>query len=168
MATLPFDCDSDVCNRGEEGAFAHSDVALIKIWDIVIAVDFVNTFETAFFDHGQSTTWTFFSWLEKDADELVCWDLGSVVDQYLDCAKGSDHVSVMATHMCPIGSRPIFKMWIVFRNGQAIHVGAYRNCLGSVILNLGSFSPDIHNKSSACTFLDFNILQPHPFERLDQ
>jgi hypothetical protein len=43
---------------------AHPDVPFIEIWNVVEAINFVDAFETALFDHGLGPSGTFFCWLK--------------------------------------------------------------------------------------------------------
>ena len=63
MTTLADHSDLDSGDSGEEATLTDTDVAFIKVWDVVEAVDFVNAIHAAFFDHREGTTWAFLSWL---------------------------------------------------------------------------------------------------------
>lgn len=52
VAALADDLDLDESDGSEETSFTNSNVALIKIRNVVVAVDFVDTFKTTFLNHG--------------------------------------------------------------------------------------------------------------------
>lgn len=71
MASLADDFDIDVETRGKEATFAHSDVTLVEIGDVMEPIDFVDPFQTLFFNHGEGTTRILFSGLAEQSDAFI-------------------------------------------------------------------------------------------------
>lgn len=105
MTTLSIDLYSNLGDSCEESSLAHSDVSLVKVWNVVIPVNLINALEASLFDHLGRTPRSFLGRLVKKSDELVAWDLVSRVEHSLRAGSDCSHVSIMATKMGKISCR---------------------------------------------------------------
>ena len=64
MTSSAEDFDPHDHSGSEERPRADSDIALVKVGNVVEAIDLINTIEASIFDHVSRTTKPFFSWLE--------------------------------------------------------------------------------------------------------
>lgn len=65
MASLAFDCEFKARRAGQDWTFTNSDIALVKIGNVMKAVDLVDAVEAALLDHGKCTSRTFLRRLEQ-------------------------------------------------------------------------------------------------------
>ena len=71
MTSLTFYLKLDSGDSCEERSLANTDITFIKVWDVVKAVNFINTFHAAFLHHWQGSTWTLLCWLEEKPYSLI-------------------------------------------------------------------------------------------------
>lgn len=161
--------DSNNRNCCEKWTLTHSYVALVKVWDVVKTVDFVDTFEASILNHRFSTTWPFFGRLEQQSDTLALRDLIQVLLNNFSAGQKASHMPVMATHMSVVRLRPVRQIFGIFRDREAIHVSSQSDHIDSLLF--ASFGPStlkINNKTSYGALLDSFIFNTKTFQRVDQ
>lgn len=160
MTALAGDLDLDQRHRSEYRSLAHPDIALVKVWHIMVAVHLIDAFEAALFDHGQRTSRTLLGWLEKQSDHFVRWDLVSVGAVDLREGHQGSHVAVVTAHVSVIRLRLVVEIWIVFWDWKSVHVGTEGDAVDSAVLAILrhlAFSSQVHDHASAGAWLDLAL-----------
>lgn len=155
MTTLALDGDLHLGDGSEEATLADADVSLIKVWDVVVAVDFVDTDHAALFDHDWGSSWSFLSWLEEETQGLVLGKEVSVVADDLSYAQDGDHVAIVSAHVSMVCGGFVLKALVALRNGQSIHISSKSNDVARTSSVLRPCSLKVHNKTSNGAVLDF-------------
>jgi len=103
MATLAGYGDAYIGHFCKERAFTNSDVAFIKVGNIMVSIHLLDSLQTSSFDHGLCASWSFFSWLKQNPNKFIGRHLPSTVEEYPNSTQLRHHVAIMPTHMSIVG-----------------------------------------------------------------
>jgi len=169
VTSLANDGDLNLRYCCKKWTFTNSYVALIKVWDVVKAIDFVNSLQASFFNHRFSTAWSLFSRLEQKSDALALGDFIQVFLNDLSAGQKTSHVTVMATHMSMVCLRPVREIFGIFRDGETINVSSQSDHVYTFrFTSFGSNAFEINNKTRDSRLLDRFIFDTETFQRVDQ
>ena len=160
MAAFANYFDLDLGYLSHYGTFNNSDITLVKVRDIVVSVDFIDSFKASFFDHGKSTTRAFLSWLEEESYGFSFCNAVSVLSNYLSRSQDGCHMAIVATHVCKRCYCFVGKFWVILRNRQGIHIRTKSDHLYTIFREALSCSFNVDYQASTSARLYVLLLNP--------
>ena len=117
MSTLAKNLDLHDGDGSKEGSLAHPNVTLVEVRDVVESIDFIDSLETLFLDHGKGATRSLLGWLKQKSHTLVAWHLCTIGCNNLSSCHEARHVTVVTAHMRKLSLCLVRKALVVLWHG---------------------------------------------------
>lgn len=122
VTTLAFNVYVDHGRTSKKASWTYSYISFVEIWNVMKTINFINSIQAAIFNHRESTSRAFFSWLKNKSYKLFFWNEMPVIMENLGSCQKSNHMSIMATHMSKVSFCSVIQSRVVFRYWQTVHI----------------------------------------------